>query len=119
VFNDLPGTITAIATLLLALSATILTWRNALRAERVERLAQEANRLAAAAAAAAAKAAETAKATHALMEENSEKLAETGKAIDGRLSQLLETTNKLSHAEGKEEGRAEEKEKTLDGKGGP
>lgn len=86
-------TIIAIATLVTAIGAVIIGWRNS-------RKADEAREKAALAAAAAHTAKEAALASQAEIIATKEGVFEVGKQIDGRLTALLEITRKSAYAEG-------------------
>jgi hypothetical protein len=91
--------ITAIATLLASSAAALMTWQNAKRARITQDMAIVAQEAAEAAKAAALES----KAEIMLTKDG---VAEVGRAIDGRLTQLLEEVKKTSRAEGFTAGAA-------------
>jgi len=101
-WTDLPNSITAIATLIAAIGALIVTVRNGTKANDAK--------IAAATSAAAAEAAKVAAldATKRIVQ-TQDGVFELGKRVDGRLSELLELTKKAAMAEGRLEGKADEK----------
>jgi hypothetical protein len=102
-FTDLPGTLTAIATLIAAISAVVLTWRNAIRARKVQEAAVAAHE----AALAAKTIAEASKAEIIAVQGG---VYELGKRLDGRLEQLLKLTDAAARASGRAAGILEGRE---------
>lgn len=100
--NDLPATLTALGTLVAAVGALYLSFRNSKKADDARDKA-----IAAAMQAAQAKA-EAEDAKGAIVKVGDD-LFRVGKQIDGRLSELLELTARASRAEGLEAGRISEK----------
>lgn len=91
--NDLAATITAVATLVAAIGALAVGWRNS-------RAASEAKARAAEAAFAAERAKEAAEASRREIIATKDGVFEVGKRIDGRLSELLKSATALARAEG-------------------
>jgi hypothetical protein len=119
-FDNLPAAITSLATLIGAIGALILTIRNGNRARKTQEMTIEAHHAAesakVAATIAADKAEELATTAKAQLVIINGQVLETRKALDGRLSQLLEEVRKSSRAEGVEEGRAAQKSDINDAK---
>ena len=92
--SDLANTIVALATLVTAIGAVVIGYRNSLKAEAARERASEA-----VAAAEAAKVAASRAEVDIIATRNG--VFEVGKQIDGRLSELLELTKAAAYAEGK------------------
>lgn len=100
--SDVPQTITALATLVAALGAVLLGWRNSHKADAAKEKA-------ALAAAAAVTAKEAAEASQRDVIATKDGVFEVGKQIDGRLSELLKLTEKAAYAAGLAAGKVEHK----------
>lgn len=100
------STIVALATLVTAVGAVILGWRNS-------RKADQAKEKAAAAAIAAAVAKEAAEASKREVIVVGDKVVEVGKQLDGRLSELLAEARRTSRAEGFTAGEQAQRDRAM------
>lgn len=101
--SDLAQTITALGTLVAAIGAVIIGYRNSKAAADAREKARDA-----ANAATAAKL--TAEHSQAEIVATKDGVFEVGKKIDGRLDELLELTKQAALAEGRLQGRASERD---------
>ena len=100
--TDAPATIAAITALLVAVGAFVLNFLK-------ERASEKAAAAAVRAAAAAESAREAAEANNAQLAEIDGKIYKLGKAVDGKLTKLLDLTREAALAKGRLEGQATEK----------
>jgi ribosomal protein RSM22 (predicted rRNA methylase) len=110
--------ILAIATLLTAFGALVVSLRNGQKVNDAAVAAESAKIIAADKGAAAVAAAEAAKlaalSSNALLVETNGEIRELGKRVDGRLSEVLALTKAKALAEGRLEGQAAEKQRQTD-----
>jgi hypothetical protein len=102
--NDIASTITALGTLVAAIGAVILAWRNSQKADEAKVKAT----LAAEAAAAAQREVIATK----------DGVFEVGRQIDGRLTQLMASATALARAEGVAQGEQRQRDRQSPAEGG-
>ena len=105
--NDLASVITSVGTLVAAVGALLIGWRNS-------RKADAAKEKAAAAAIAAAVAKEAAEAGKREVLIVGDKVVEVGKQLDGRLSELLREARALARAEGVAAGEQAQRDRASE-----
>ena len=105
--DDLPATIAAFTALIVAVGAFVLNFLKDRHAERAARAAEHA-------ATAAELAAASAELSNAKLVEIDGKIFNLGKAVDGKLTKLLDLTREAALAKGRLEGAAIEKADAAD-----
>ena len=107
--NDLPGTITAIATLVASAAAALIALKNNQRANEAKVSAIEAKASAVIASSDAAAAKIAAEESRAEIVATKDGVFELGRQLDGRLQELIRSQTELARAQGRIEGRAAER----------